>query len=261
MSKRQAIGKKLRFEVFKRDSFTCQYCGEKAPDVILHVDHINPVAAGGGNDILNLITSCQPCNSGKGARKLEDRHELEKQREELERLNERREQLTMLLQWRDALTNIEDNEVSVCADEWASLCLGHSLTPTGEQNIKKWVKRFGVDLTITSIHASCEQYLDLDEDGTASSESAGKAFQMIPRIAATKLKEKRMPFIHDLNYVKAILRNRLSYMNAGMAQKLLEDAFWAGADFETLKDIAKFCTSWTHFRKEIEEYINELESE
>ena len=29
---REPISKKLRFEVFKRDSFTCQYCGSKAPD-------------------------------------------------------------------------------------------------------------------------------------------------------------------------------------------------------------------------------------
>lgn len=27
MAERESISKKLRFEVFKRDSFTCQYCG------------------------------------------------------------------------------------------------------------------------------------------------------------------------------------------------------------------------------------------
>ena len=52
--KRQSISKKLRFEVFKRDNFTCQYCGRMAPDVVLEVDHINPVANGGKNDILNI---------------------------------------------------------------------------------------------------------------------------------------------------------------------------------------------------------------
>jgi 5-methylcytosine-specific restriction endonuclease McrA len=67
MSKRKAIGKKIRFEVFKRDKFTCQYCGEKSPDVILHIDHINPVAEGGGNDIINLITSCVACNLASAA--------------------------------------------------------------------------------------------------------------------------------------------------------------------------------------------------
>mgnify|MGYP003405974009 CR=1 FL=1 len=51
--KRKTISKKIRFEVFKRDNFTCQYCGRMAPDVVLEVDHINPVSKGGDNDISN----------------------------------------------------------------------------------------------------------------------------------------------------------------------------------------------------------------
>jgi len=68
--KRKAISKKTRFDVFKRDSFTCQYCGAHPPSTILHIDHIEPVANGGGNDIDNLITACVQCNLGKGARSL-----------------------------------------------------------------------------------------------------------------------------------------------------------------------------------------------
>jgi len=64
---RKSISKGLRFEVFKRDGFTCQYCGTHPPKDILHVDHINPVKLGGGNDIDNLITSCSDCNLGKSA--------------------------------------------------------------------------------------------------------------------------------------------------------------------------------------------------
>lgn len=70
-SKRKALGKSLRFEVFKRDAFTCQYCGQKPPDVVLQVDHINPVALGGDNDISNLVTSCEACNQGKKAKRLD----------------------------------------------------------------------------------------------------------------------------------------------------------------------------------------------
>ena len=68
MTRRKAIPKKVRFEVFKRDKFTCTYCGRKAPDVVLEVDHIIPVAEGGKNDIMNLTTSCRDCNRGKGKR-------------------------------------------------------------------------------------------------------------------------------------------------------------------------------------------------
>ena len=48
--KRKSLTKKVRFEVFKRDSFTCQYCGRTAPSVILEVDHIKPVCDGGQNE-------------------------------------------------------------------------------------------------------------------------------------------------------------------------------------------------------------------
>lgn len=69
---REAVSKKRRFDVFKRDGFTCQYCGATPPGVLLHVDHINPVALGGKGGIDNLITACEPCNLGKGARPLSD---------------------------------------------------------------------------------------------------------------------------------------------------------------------------------------------
>jgi len=53
------MSKRLRFEVFKRDRFVCQYCGGQPPEVILVVDHIEPVAGGGANSIDNLITEVQ----------------------------------------------------------------------------------------------------------------------------------------------------------------------------------------------------------
>jgi 5-methylcytosine-specific restriction endonuclease McrA len=56
---------KLRFEILCRDNFTCQYCGRKAPNVILQVDHIAPFSRGGKTEVKNLITSCRECNIGK----------------------------------------------------------------------------------------------------------------------------------------------------------------------------------------------------
>lgn len=72
MSERKPLSKRERFEIFKRDQFTCQYCGCQPPDVVLHVDHINPVANGGGNETMNLVTACESCNQGKAAKLLEN---------------------------------------------------------------------------------------------------------------------------------------------------------------------------------------------
>lgn len=61
----EIVSKELRFKVLCRDNFACQYCGRKAPDVELEVDHIYPVSKGGKAREDNLVTSCASCNSGK----------------------------------------------------------------------------------------------------------------------------------------------------------------------------------------------------
>jgi hypothetical protein len=61
------ISKRLRFEVLRRDGYACRYCGAKAPEVVLHVDHVIPEALGGSDEPSNLATSCEDCNSGKAS--------------------------------------------------------------------------------------------------------------------------------------------------------------------------------------------------
>jgi len=70
LMRRKSTGKRLRFEVFKRDHVTCQYCGAQPPDVVLVADHITPVAEGGETSIDNLLTACTPCNQGKADKAL-----------------------------------------------------------------------------------------------------------------------------------------------------------------------------------------------
>lgn len=63
---RREITLKTRFEILSRDGFACGYCGAKAPQAVLHVDHVVPLALGGSGQQGNLITSCESCNLGKG---------------------------------------------------------------------------------------------------------------------------------------------------------------------------------------------------
>jgi len=60
-----AVSVRQRFEIFKRDNFTCRYCGKKSPEVVLEIDHIVALANGGSDDAMNLATSCWECNRGK----------------------------------------------------------------------------------------------------------------------------------------------------------------------------------------------------
>jgi HNH endonuclease len=60
-----AVSKRLRYEVLRRDNYTCRYCGAKAPDVKITVDHVVPVALGGTDEPSNLVAACDACNDGK----------------------------------------------------------------------------------------------------------------------------------------------------------------------------------------------------
>ena len=50
-------------QIFERDGYRCLSCGTEAQ---LTVDHIVPVARGGGHELSNLQTLCRSCNSRKG---------------------------------------------------------------------------------------------------------------------------------------------------------------------------------------------------
>lgn len=109
------VSKSLRFDIFRRDSFTCQYCGSKPPDVILEIDHITPLSQGGEDDPANLITSCNSCNRGKSAKILQpadqphdldlDYLEAEQRLTELERYKEIKQRLDKALE--NTISNLQ----------------------------------------------------------------------------------------------------------------------------------------------------------
>lgn len=60
-----AVSKRTRYEVLKRDNFTCRYCRETEGKIV--VDHVVPVALGGSDDPDNLVAACHDCNAGKAS--------------------------------------------------------------------------------------------------------------------------------------------------------------------------------------------------
>jgi len=64
--------KLTRREVFRRDNYTCQYCGKH--DGGLTVDHVLPRYLGGEHIWSNVVAACPPCNHRKGGRKVEEAH-------------------------------------------------------------------------------------------------------------------------------------------------------------------------------------------
>ena len=162
MADRKPISKKMRFEVFKRDSFKCQYCGRQAPDVILEVDHIHPVAEGGKTTMLNLITSCRDCNRGKSKRMLSDNAEVTKQKAELDSLNERRLQMEMIVRWKKEMQELQEREIDLIESVLVT-DPSYCLTEQARQKVKMLIKEFGFNEVYEASEIAQGQYRWLTE--------------------------------------------------------------------------------------------------
>lgn len=247
MAKRKSTPNRTRFEVFKRDSFKCQYCGRNAPEVVLEVDHINPVANGGDNSLLNLLTSCVECNSGKSDKLLSDGTAVAKQVQQMQLLQERREQLEMLIAWRSGLEEIDADGVKYASDVWASES-GVTLTEHGTKELRKLIKKFGLQQTIKAIEIACEQYSDKQV-----------AFNKLGGICFVKSKSETDPHYETVCIVRGILTKRF-HVNHNCLPDLIRSARAAGVSPLDIAAIAKSARSWTAFREEIEDLLGQDET-
>jgi 5-methylcytosine-specific restriction endonuclease McrA len=62
--------KMTRIEIFKRDNFTCQYCGKVSHNLTL--DHVIPRSRNGQHTWENVVSACVPCNRIKAGRTPEE---------------------------------------------------------------------------------------------------------------------------------------------------------------------------------------------
>jgi len=250
VTKPRSIRPKVRFEVFKRDKFTCQYCGRSAPDVILELEHITPVSAGGDSDIMNLITSCKECNAGKGMRALTDGAAMKKRKKQLDELQERREQLSAMMKWQQELLRMDDDASEFLQALWKELAPGYHLNEQGVTTLRKMMRKFDLAELSAAMRQSATQYLVI-KDGALTQESVQKAFEYVFRIANCTNLCQQEPYMRDLFYIRGIMRHRYAYVNEWEALGLLKGAYHAGHDTDELKQLVFDSRNWTEWRERI----------
>ena len=235
MNERKPIGKKLRFEVLKRDKFTCQYCGRMSPDVILEIDHIKPVADGGTNEILNLITSCRDCNRGKGKRKLSDDSLVKKQQAQIKELAEKQEQLEMLIEWKLSLQDFGKRK-SESVKEYFESVFECTVKESGIQKIESWVNQFSVEEIIEAIDIAYETYSDTNT-----------AFNKVSGICNNRKRQKKDPQLYYYNYSLKVCKDKYGYANSRDLHELIYEHIFSDEDFEDLKSLIFDNRNWTKF--------------
>lgn len=251
-----SLPKSLRFEVLKRDKFTCQYCGGKAPEVLLQVDHIHPESKGGGHDVLNLITSCQPCNSGKSDKLLSENAAIEKKRNQLEELQERKEQIEMMAEWQMALVDLDGASVSAVHDVVKRLTPGWKLGEGRMPTLRKHVLTYGFETVCAEFRKAAARHVVL-VDGVATKDSAKSAYDAAFETLKWKATKERDPVGSGARYIRGILRNRLMYVHERNALDYLTSALEQGHSFESLKHMAIDASSWTEWQRQILNLLRE----
>lgn len=133
---RKSISKRRRFEIFKRDNFTCQYCGRRPPTVVLQLDHVIPVCQGGDDSTANLVAACEDCNAGKSGVPLDQAIEVVET--EVERGRERLAQMKAVQK-----LAIEERKFMDAAVEEVAAAFGwdHPLELTEDRSIRVFLQK------------------------------------------------------------------------------------------------------------------------
>lgn len=256
-TRRKAIPKAVRFEVFKRDKFTCQYCGAKAPDVMLECDHITPHSLTQDNIILNLVTACHSCNNGKSDKVLSDDSALAKQHAQLSQLQERRDQLEMMMQWQRALAEIDASAVESMATFYADLVPGRILNEKGKSEIKAALRSYSFDDIATMLRDATAKHLRIDGD-SATDESADIATRVFFNEMKYRKRREQDPVGSQLAYVSGIVRKRSyswSTSRSIYCRERLREAFDEGVTLEEIKRIAIESGSWSDWNDHMDSYL------
>ena len=255
MSDRKSLSKKTRFEVFKRDSFTCQYCGKSAPTVLLEIDHIKPVSKNGDDDITNLITSCFDCNRGKSDRELSDDAVILKRKNQLDELQERREQIEMMMDWRGTLDDIKEQELESLLSYINSKMPGYSVNESGAKKIKSALRKYGLSEMLECASISADQYIYKNKDDKYAFGSLEKYLDYIPKIARSREQIRNKPYLSELYRIKGIL----NYKGFGVdyqTMNMIESAYLGGVTIETLETIAKQSNKYWEWEEKMNEVMD-----
>lgn len=253
VDERVPVSKRTRFEVFKRDSFTCQYCGRSAPDIILEVDHIEPVSKGGKNNLLNLVTSCVDCNRGKSNVRLSDNSVVEKQKKALAELSEKQEQLKMMLKWRSGLLNIEEQETRAMLENWNRLS-GYFLNETGIQIVKKLRSDFSLMSVLAAMDITSKYFEYKNKEVTKASVEI--AFNKIKGICYLRSlpAEKQEEYRH-IGKLKYWMKNKFRSNNDKWAAIYIKRFIDSGHSVDELEEIIRYSSTYREWEDTICGYI------
>ncbi len=161
MAKRKSLTKKIRFEVFKRDNFICQYCGKTPPNITLEIDHLIPISKGGDNDINNLIISCFDCNRGKSNIELKTIPNSIKDNYDI--LKEKQLQLKEYQKLIRQVNKAIEKDINIISEAYTEWFPNYILSEKFKKStVKMFLQKIPSNYVLDAMHNSCSKINDKD---------------------------------------------------------------------------------------------------
>jgi hypothetical protein len=242
---RKSISKKLRFEVFERNKFTCQYCGRspQAHDCTLEADHIISVKNGGTNDINNLITSCWDCNRGKGA-KTTHLPVIPDKEIELELAKERLEQVIAINEYQRKI-----NEIVEKTKETKYEPIIPYLENLNQVLIEKIKKTFDKNVPMVSVNVFIE-LIELAREKTKTVDDFMKFLNGCLKQRVLEVKNPELAeYRKEVNYFIYEMSERYNYTDKKKVRGYIEKY-----GLEAVKECYEASTTWSRFNGAIYQY-------
>lgn len=152
-NEREPVSKRTRFNVFKRDGFQCQYCGQTPPAIVLEIDHILAVANGGKSGIDNLLTACFDCNRGKGAENLTICPQTIQEKALL--LAEKQEQLKAFEKLKKAVRKWEESKIDEIEAAFQEHFPDRYFAQNFRTSVRVFIQKLDSDRVVDAMHRAC----------------------------------------------------------------------------------------------------------
>jgi len=247
------INPQLRFEIFKRDEFTCQCCGKSTPNVVLYVGYKKPIEEGGTTDENNLETRCYECSAQKP----------------LEHLSERREQLEMMIEWKRGWRTYQSDSLELVIEYIHSKMPGFSLKEKAKKEVGKALKKYNVAKVLDTIDDAAEKTLRYDGNDELIRDSVEEYINNIHKF----LYVDSQPVIRQkMFYVCGICKNRFNYWNRVKGMQLLETYVEALKRHgynegmlikdmdEEVMPMTKKCKNWSEWSSILDSWTDQINS-
>jgi TolA-binding protein len=246
--------KRIKYEVFEKDAFKCQFCGTGAPNVTLQLVRIQDAQPDEEwLDTAFLSTSCKVCEKKKSGT---DEKSLNNPYMSIDELEERLQQLKMLINWRKGMLNIRKQQLNNLIIYWENKISGFETNNDQKKYLAAHISKYSGDEIRSAMDMAVDKFIKYDEDGKLDQSSILTAFSKIPEICQTKTEivtaheSDGLQRIHD-----QLSSNIAGFFDTRRTQQWLNYARSWEVQIDDLYKMASSVKSWTEFSVNIDKMV------